>query len=1244
LIYDLEPPIADIYFMNEWEFTGDIASWINELLITQSGLPFSRAKVEQTSKGSQKRRDLTLLDKGKNKILTGEIRFPWRKDGGSPYSYGLVNDARKKAQRAKSPFFFTWNINQFVLWETTPSKTSWKDQNYKSWVVTQIHRQDHLELPMTAHAVQNWLEIFLQQYAQILRGTAPIGIKPPDEKFIDALESELHLPIALNIEQLCSLYKQASFRSKLDKWMREEQGWTIYTDNQGIQDNLERAAKFSCYALVNKLVFHEALLKRYHAHMDKLEVPEHIETGEALRGHLEGYFASAKEVTGDYETVFGEDHTSMGNRIPFYADSAVSHWRTLINQIHRFDFSKLDYEIIGGIFERLISPEERSKFGQFYTRVEIVDLINSFCIRTGKEKILDPACGGGTFLVRAYARKRELDPGRKHGELLKDLFGIDISHFATHLTTINLATRNLIDDENYPQIGRSDFFDIEPHRRFIQLPTHIQAKGLGKDQHREVKIPPLEAVVGNPPYIRQEEIPKFKGKDKKSPSHGTKEFYLDLVKIESGAKLSGRSDIHCYFWPHASSFLKDDGYLCLLTSSQWLDVEYGFRLQEWILNNFEIVTVMESIDEPWFVGARVSTAVTILQRQKDETKRMNNTVRFIQLRRPISELLPHEDVTTAAAVDTADAFRDELLTLKANTTNERYRARLVRQGDLWDEGVRLGIMMGKSEDVGTDNPEHQDGQYYGGKWGVHVRAPDLWFDLLDNFGDRLTPLGNITDVRFGVKTGKDCFFFPKDCSEDCLRKQENPMVFEVEYGVPRSKVESGKVKLVRCGEGRSEIRPLEAKYLEPEVHSLMEVHTYAVTSHACSNSILLVNERQSKLLDPYVSEYINWGESMGYHKNATCASRATQNQDWYNLTQHKRPVIIVPKIQQYRLVAFLNTERLYQNSSLLGIYDVPSEMTDALCAVLNSTIAILSRLVHARVLGNEANVQLDVYSAKMMPVPDLTKASPHMLRRISKLFSHFKKRESLQFVSERRLREMSYSLKGQKAGLDALSDQCELDMPDRRELDDAVLEMLGVKTKKHRDQLIDELYAYLREFFELTRQKEEKAIINKQKSKRRGPARPSDIAAQILDVIREEQPDLLRQYEHDFLDKSKPFDTFEIPPGCSVLQFDMLSAYAVEFLKGRKRQVLIEAQSRVQRDLLALLGESGVSGWVRVPHEDTECHRVLAEYERFVRDRERQLIILVQERTSDEEMQKKIYEALMSLVVQVDKSKKESEY
>jgi hypothetical protein len=149
--------------------------------------------------------------------------------------------------------------------------------------------------------------------------------------------------------------------------MRDEQGWTIVVDPERIRDNLDRAAKFSCYALVNRLVFYEALMKRYGAQLSKASVPEHIEKGDDLRLHLEAYFADAKKVTGDYETVFGEDHTNIGSRVPFYSDQSTRYWRSLISEIHKFDFSKLDYEVIGSIFERLISPEERHKHGQYYS-------------------------------------------------------------------------------------------------------------------------------------------------------------------------------------------------------------------------------------------------------------------------------------------------------------------------------------------------------------------------------------------------------------------------------------------------------------------------------------------------------------------------------------------------------------------------------------------------------------------------------------------------------------------------------------------------------------------------------------------------------------------------------------------------------------------------------------------------------------------------------------------------------------
>ena len=1127
---------------------------------------------------------------------------------------------------------FTWNVNECVLWETFPEHTSQMDRRFKSWSVTVVHKPNHLEVPSTFHAIRSWLVKFLHEFTEILQGKILIGVQSPDIKFIEALESALNLPILLCLESMEERYKETKFKNNLDKWMREEQGWIIYDDSEGIRDNLERASKFACYALVNKLVFHETLLKRYGSKMEKLSVPDHMDTGEGLRLHLEQYFEEAKTTTGDYETVFGEDHTGIGNRIPFYSDKAVPHWRELINQIHQFDFSKLDFEVIGSIFERLISPEERHKYGQFYTRVEVVDLINSFCIHHGNEKVMDPACGGGTFLVRAYVRKRELDPSRKHGDLLNDLYGVDISHFATHLTTINLATRDLVDYENYPLITRKNFFDIETHQTFLSLPKHIKTKGLGKSQHRQVEIPLLDAVVGNPPYVRQEDIPKSK-KGNGFPQPGTKEYYLKQVKEENGVNLSGRSDIHCYFWPHASSFLKENGYLCFLTSSQWLDVEYGFRLQEWILKYFEIIAILESEVEPWFIGARVVTAVTILRRQDNATARMNHTVRFIQLRQPLGHILAH-DGTTAGMVEAVDAFRDEILSLQSNTVKDEYRARLIQQSNLWNQGVELGRMMGKGQYLNNEEIEENNGGYYGGKWGIYLRAPDLWFELINRFSSRLAPLGEIAEVKRGITSGKDDFFFPKDVSKDCLQQYTNDEMFFENYGVSRKEVKSSKVKLVLCGKGRGEIRPIESKYLEPEVHSLMEIDGFTVSPLDCARLILLVGLMKKELSDPYIKKYIQWGEQKKYHEGSTCESRITEEKEWYNLTGHEKGSLFWPKSQQYKHVIPINDYNLQCNCNLYDIY-LQSISQDLMAGILNSTFIVLSKFQYGRPVGVEGNLKTEIIDVNMMLVPDPRKSSKKQIERVIKAFEKMKQRKALQFLSERRMREMAYKNAGKEEELEKLSNQCELDMPDRCELDDAVLELMGESSKKRRSEILDQLYQYLREYFERTRQKEELAIINKNMAKRRGQLSPKDIAQQIYQEIADKELQWLIQYDPDFIDRKKPFDTFEFPSeGVAQKYEDMLSAHGVHFVKGKKVVKVVESKIPDQDSLIVLLANSGVRGLVRIPHEKEECKRIQDNFETFLHHRQQKLLEMIEQRTNDEDLQKKILDTLLSMLQQ----------
>jgi len=142
-------------------------------------------------------------------------------------------------------------------------------------------------------------------------------------------------------------------------------------------------------------------------------------------------------------------------------------------------------------------------------------------------------------------------------------------------------------------------------------------------------LPPLDAIVGNPPYVRQEKVTK---EDKIKYSKRVAEAF-------PGTELRGRADLHCYFWPHACRYLKEDGYFGFLTSGQWLDVDYGFVLQRWILSNFRIIAIFESSTEQWFPDARVKTCITILQRCSDPVKCQENLVRFVRFEKPLAEII-----------------------------------------------------------------------------------------------------------------------------------------------------------------------------------------------------------------------------------------------------------------------------------------------------------------------------------------------------------------------------------------------------------------------------------------------------------------------------------------------------------------------------------------------------------------------------------------------------------------------------
>ncbi len=90
----------------------------------------------------------------------------------------------------------------------------------------------------------------------------------------------------------------------------------------------------------------------------------------------------------NYEPVFFPHTDEWPAVLALSGTNSLEAWDRTIRAIERFNFREIPTDILGGIFQKLISPEERHKFGQFYTDESIVDVINAFCIRKAEDSVL----------------------------------------------------------------------------------------------------------------------------------------------------------------------------------------------------------------------------------------------------------------------------------------------------------------------------------------------------------------------------------------------------------------------------------------------------------------------------------------------------------------------------------------------------------------------------------------------------------------------------------------------------------------------------------------------------------------------------------------------------------------------------------------------------------------------------------------------------------------------------------------
>lgn len=923
---------------------GRIVGWMNEI-IQKNNIPFEyvdqQIEIKFPDGVSRKFPDIIIWErKGSKAACLIEFKPPL---GWTPYDFPLVNDAQSKVMNASPqiPYFGTWNINELVLWKTFDEKAgSFIDRRKAIYEVIKVRDLREIDNIEVETKIKAFLEKFLKDLEKIYFERREVPKTPVDEFFISNLRSivdAFYFPICNQIK--IEFNRDKEFREKLVKWF-VEQGWTPPTTNE----DFERTARQFLYLIVDKILFYNTLRISF-GNIEPINIPDEIKSGSKLKEVLQSYFNKAEEITDDYETVFAANFIET---IPI-PDNIVPNFRYFVNGFSKHDFSKIGFKDIGRIFDSLIPETERHKLGQYFTSDDVVDLINGFCIRSPDQIIADFGCGAGTFLVRGYARLKNLNPKKEHKELLEQLWGVDISKFPAHLSTINLAIRDLSEIRNYPKILCDDFFDVKIGKKFFFGPRKYKVKKLDKT-FAEEEFPLLDAVVGNPPYTRQEELEDY--------ITGYKQKLEDVLDEDWQGKvtLGKRAGIHAYFFIHGLRFLKDNGRFGYITSNSWLDVDYGKFMQEFFLKKTKIIAIIET-KERVFPDADINTAITILERCNNEKERDKNLVKFVQLKKDLPEIILPTDnekkrwQSVNALVDLIENAEKRLKFEKISMPDkdisffedDKLRIALVKQEDLYDEGF-----------------VKETKKFEGSKWGKYIRAPEIFFEILEKGKDLFVLLKDIAEVRFGIKTGANEFFYltEEEIKEWGIEK-EFWMHKEKGKWVPNYVIKS----------------PRECKGIIVKLEDL-------------KYRVLMIHKSRKELKGNNVLKYIEWGEEQGFDKNPTCASRRI----WYDLGEYKPSDCLWMMTIRERFVTYFNKDKVFVDARLYDIY--PKISSKLLNTFLNSTLSIFNIELLSRSYGGGGGpIDVKVYEVGDLEIINPSKLSKSQIQKLEQSFDKICQRE-----------------------------------------------------------------------------------------------------------------------------------------------------------------------------------------------------------------------------------------------------------
>lgn len=364
--------------------------------------------------------------------------------------------------------------------------------------------------------------------------------------------------------------------------------------------------------------------------------------------HLKPFFAEYKK---NYNSGLFDDHPVMDWEI------SSECFDEIINGLYRskngqeYDFSIIDADVLGSVYEQYLghllqksddgdtSKKKRKSQGIYYTPTFIVDyIVNNTLGKMLQEKspqeiahlkILDPACGSGSFLIKAFDlltdyyylqkvnekfdtktkigklqqafRKRdgvgELPVSQKMSILRNNIYGVDLDEQAVEIAQLNLLLKTLEKKQELPHLS-----NIKIGNSLIDDPTIAGEYAFNWNERFPgvMKDGGFDVIIGNPPYIKE-----YVNKSAFDGLH-TSPYY------------QGKMDIWTLFACKAIDLLKDGGCFSFIAPNNWLTNAGASIFRNKILSEGEIVSFIDFGDYRVFEEAGIQTMVFVFQKKKPE--------------------------------------------------------------------------------------------------------------------------------------------------------------------------------------------------------------------------------------------------------------------------------------------------------------------------------------------------------------------------------------------------------------------------------------------------------------------------------------------------------------------------------------------------------------------------------------------------------------------------------------------------